>query len=147
MIRPYTPKDKTALINILKQHIPTYFEASEEQDFVNYLDNEIQDYFIVEHNSTIIGSGGINYFPEEKTARLSWDIIHPDMQKQGIGRELSQYRIKLIRSNPSIDVLVVRTTQLVYPFYQKLGFELQKIEKDYWAKDFDLYQLQLRVKN
>lgn len=28
----------------------------------------------------------------------------------------------------------VHTTQFVHDFYQKIGFQLEKIEKDYWAR-------------
>jgi hypothetical protein len=37
----------------------------------------------------------------------------------------------------------VRTTQLVYPFYQKLGFEIRKSEPDFWAPGFDLVEMEL----
>jgi hypothetical protein len=40
---------------------------------------------------------------------------------------------------------MVRTTQLVYPFYQKAGFTLDKVEQDYWANGFDLYQMMLQL--
>ena len=36
------------------------------------------------------------------------------------------------------------TSQHAYQFYEKMGFELEKIEKEYWAKNFDLYIMQTR---
>jgi hypothetical protein len=41
----------------------------------------------------------------------------------------------------SIKIISVRTTQLVYPFYQKFGLELREVVKDYWDIGFDLYRL------
>jgi len=35
----------------------------------------------------------------------------------------------------------------VYKFYEKIGFELDKVEKDFRAKNFDLYQMQMKNKN
>ncbi|QHT70729.1 GNAT family N-acetyltransferase [Rhodocytophaga rosea] len=145
MIRYFTPEDRQALISLLRLNIPQYFAPSEEQDFSEYLDTYLESYFVVEEAGKIIGCGGINYFLEEKIARLSWDIIHPDFQGKGIGRTLTQYRINQIRKNADIRKIVVRTTQLVYPFYQKMGFILEKSEKDYWAKGFDLYQMRLDI--
>lgn len=146
MIRPYSNKDKSKVIELLRQNTPEYFNPSEESDFENYLNNEVEEYFVYEYNSEIIGVGGINYFPEEKLARMSWDIIDPKAQGKGIGKKLIQYRINRLNGNPNIELIVVRTSQLAYQFYEKMGFELEKIEKDFWAKNFDLYQMQMHNK-
>ncbi len=145
MIRAYSESDKPEVIKLLQLNTPEYFDPSEEIEFIDYLDNKIEDYFVVLRKSKIVGAGGINYFPDENTSRISWDIIHPDFQGKGVGKELTQYRIELIKMNSKkIELIVVRTTQLTYKFYEKMGFVLDKIEKDFWAKDFDLYQMVMR---
>ena len=147
MIREYSKKDKSKIIELLRQNTPEYFDPSEKSDFENFLDNEVEDYFVYEENSEVIGAGGINYFPEEKLARISWDMIEPKSQGKGIGKKLTQYRINHLIGNSKIDFIIVRTTQLVYKFYEKMGFELEKVEKDFWAKNFDLYQMKMNNKN
>lgn len=141
MIRLYNHSDKSELINLIRLNTPNYFHPSEEKDFIHYLDNEIEDYFVLEENGKIIGTGGINYFPEKKLARLSWDMVHPNYHGKGLGSEITKFRIDHIRKNTVINAIEVRTSQLVFKYYQKMGFELEKIEKDYWAKGFDLYQM------
>ena len=141
MIRPYTSKDKQELLALLKLNIPKYFAAAEESDFREYLEQHVEDYYVYETDGQILASGGINYFPDAGQARISWDIVHPDFQGRGIGKKLTQHRIDRIKSNPTINLIMVRTTQLVYPFYEKMGFVLEKIEKDFWAEGFDLYQM------
>jgi ribosomal protein S18 acetylase RimI-like enzyme len=91
----------------------------------------------------LIGAGGINFTPDGTQARLSWDFLHPDFQRQGMGKKLTLHRIREIKKNPAIRSISVRTSQLAYAFYQKLGFELQKIVKDFWAEGFDLYEMKL----
>lgn len=145
MIRTYTPDDQPALLAILQHNISQYFAPSEEQDFIDYLDRHVEDYYVVEDNGHVIGAGGINYFPDEHTARLSWDLIHPDYQGRGIGGRLVRHRIDRIKERPAIRDIIVRTTQLVYPFYEKYGFVLEKVEKDFWAPGFDLYQMRMAV--
>ncbi|MBU2949649.1 GNAT family N-acetyltransferase [Tamlana agarivorans] len=147
MIRKYTKKDRHQVITLLRQNTPKYFASSEETDFENYLKNEVEDYFVYEQNSIIIGTGGINYFPTEKTARLSWDMIHPKHQGKGIGKALTQYRINYLLENQNIEFIVVRTTQLAFQFYEKMGFMLMSIEKDYWAENFDLYEMKMPIKS
>jgi ribosomal-protein-alanine N-acetyltransferase len=147
MIRAYSESDKPEVIKLLQLNTPEYFDPSEEIEFIDYLDNKIEDYFVVLRKSKIVGAGGINYFPDENMSRISWDMIHPDYQGKGVGKELIQYRIELIKaSSKNIELIVVRTSQLTYKFYKKMGFELDKIEKDFWAKGFDLYQMIIKNK-
>lgn len=143
MIRPYRKEDKEELLALMRHHIPRYFAASEESDFNRYLDHEAEDYFVVEESGQIIGSGGVNYFPEDRIARISWDFVHPEFQGKGVGKKLTQYRIEHIKNKAPVNTIVVRTSQMAYQFYQKLGFDLEKIEKDFWAKDYDLYQMKM----
>jgi len=141
MIRKYTREDKTAVVDLLKINTPEYFDLSEEKDLIAYLENELEDYFVVEIESVIVGAGGINYFPEERIARISWDMIHPDFQGRGVGKTLIQYRIDHIKAKSFYNTIEVRTSQLVAKFYHKMGFEIVSIKKDYWAKGYDLYQM------
>ena len=113
MIREYSNKDKPKVIELLRKNTPEYFDISEENDFENYLENEIKDYYVFEENSKIIGAGGINYFTEQKVARISWDMIDPRYQGNGIGKKLTKYRINHLNSNSKIESIIVRTTQLV----------------------------------
>ncbi len=140
-IRPYEEQDREALLTLLQLNIPRFFDESELSDLHEYLTRFREDYFVVEEKGIVIGAGGVNYFPEENTARLSWDFIHPDYQGRGVGRKLVEHRLQLLRTNPDVQRVVVRTTQLVYRFYEKMGFVLVKTQKDFWAEGFDLYQM------
>ena len=145
MIRAYQTSDKKQLIELLRLNIPTYFDESEEADFVEYLNRQVEDYFVVDIDGKIAGAGGINYFPDSKTARLSWDIVHPDLHGKGIGKTLTHFRIATVKNNPNIEHIVVRTSQLVFRFYEKMGFKTVEIEQDYWAKGFHLYLMKLGI--
>ena len=146
MIRKYIEKDKPDLIKLLRLNTPRFFSPSEEKDFIDYLNRHSENYFVVEKSNQIIGAGGINYgFDNGTTARISWDMIHPNKQGKGIGTKLTSYRIDEIKKNTHISKIVVRTTQLVYKFYEKNGFQLEKSEKDFWAEGFDLYEMKIQL--
>ena len=147
MIREYSYKDKPKVLELLQLNIPEFFDASEEKDLDHYLEHEIEDYFVVEEDNRIIGSGGINYLTTEKIARISWDIISPNSQGKGIGKKLLQHRIDHLKGNQKVKIIEVRTSQLVYQFYEKMGFTLENIEKNFWAQGFDLYQMKLKNKD
>ncbi|MGM0580709.1 MAG: GNAT family N-acetyltransferase [Bacteroidota bacterium] len=141
-IRPYIASDKAAVLQLFDLNTPQYFDKTERAGLIHYLDNETEDYFVVEEQGEIVGAGGINYEPQAKTAAISWDIIKPNQHGKGIGRKLTQYRIQHINTKDEIELIVVRTSQHTNKFYEKMGFKLLKVEKDYWAEGFDLYEME-----
>tara|TARA_B110000285_G_scaffold234402_1_gene311224 strand:+ start:2948 stop:3142 length:195 start_codon:yes stop_codon:yes gene_type:complete len=61
----------------------------------------------------------------------------------GIGRKLLNHRLSLLKSEKSIQKIIVRTSQITFLFYEKFGFELKEVKKDYWSKGFDLYHMEI----
>lgn len=143
MIKAYQNLDQKKLLQLLRLNTPQYFDPAEEKDFIEYLEKDSDHYFVFENNNELIGCGGINYFHEESLARIAWDMVHPNHHGKGVGKQLVQFRINEIKKKTGIDKIVVRTSQFTFQFYQKMGFELEKIEKDFWAKGFDLYQMNI----
>lgn len=141
IIRNYKPSDKVALTTIMQLLIPQYFNYNEMADFQLYLNNEIEEYYIIEEKGIIIGCGGINTFPQEKLGKISWDMMHPTAQGKGYGSKLLNFRIQKLIANQAIDKIQVRTSQLAYPFYNKHGFILKQVIPNYWAAGYDLYDL------
>lgn len=140
-IRAYHPGDKPELIKLIKLNVPEYFDESEIDDLDDYLEHKVEQYFVAEYENTIVGAGGINFDDNYKTGKISWDFIDPQFQGRGIGQKLLKHRLDLMQSIKSIDNIKVRTSQLAYKFYEKNGFVLRNIIKDYWAKGFDLYDM------
>ena len=132
-IREYQPTDKNAVIDLIRQNTPAYFAPKEEADFSNYLDSERELYFVLLLNKKVVGCGGINFTKDKASGKISWDIIHPQYQGKSLGAQLLKYRI---------EILTVRTSQLAYKFYEKQGFTLKEIQRDYWAKGFDMYSME-----
>lgn len=145
-IREFTLQDKEGVVSIFKLNTPQYFSPDEEKDLRNYLENEIERYYVLEVESKVIGGGGINIGEDKITGKISWDLLHPDYQGQGFGTFLLKYRIERLREFKDLQEITVRTSQLAYKFYEKSGFKLTEKVEDYWAKGFDLYKMVLRVK-
>ncbi len=145
MIKPYSSEHKNDLINLIRLNTPRYFDVSEEIELIKYLDSQTEDYYVVEKDEKIIGCGGINYEVDKNSAFISWDIIHPDYQGKGIGKELLEFRINKIKTMGLYSQIIVRTSQFTFKFYGKAGFKLIEIVKDYWAKGFNLYYMELKL--
>jgi ribosomal protein S18 acetylase RimI-like enzyme len=142
-IRPYSDQDKESVQNLFQLNVPEYFSIDEEKDLVYYLENEIQLYFVLEVEDKIVGSGGINFSEDEIQAKISWDLLHPNYQRKSFGTKLLKHRLDLLETMHSVKTITVRTSQLAYLFYEKSGFKLKEVVKDYWAKGFDLYLMEL----
>ena len=143
MIRPYQEADRSALLAIMQQHIPEFFDPAELKDFDQYLQSELEDYFVVEEDGRVLAGGGINYLSNTKRARISWDMVHSDHVGKGIGGKLLEHRIDLIRQQGSFESIDVRTSQLAIDFYHRFGFQMIAEESDYWGTGIDLKHLLL----
>jgi [ribosomal protein S18]-alanine N-acetyltransferase len=145
-IRSYTASDKTTLISILRKNTPKYFAPEEEIEFVHFLEDQIEEYFVVEYQGSIVGSGGINFFDKGKTAVISWGMIDPDHHGQGLGSYLLNFRIERVVSIHRPERFLVRTAQFTYKFFEKFGFKLIHTEKDFWTQGIDLYEMEYDLK-
>ncbi len=140
-IREYETNDKEAVMDLLRLNTPEFFAAEEEHDLKNYLENERELYYVLVYDDKIVGCGGINFEDSTTTGKISWDIFNPDYQGKSLGTRLLKHRIEKLQSIDSIQKIMVRTSQVAYKFYEKQGFELLEISKDYWAEGFDMYNM------
>ena len=147
IIRAYTANDKNAMLGILQANTPQYFSPEEEMDLINYFENEIEYYFVAEIASKVIGGGGVNFNEDKTIAKISWDILHPNYQDKGIGTQLINYRINMLKNFQNIKKITVRTSQFANKFYEKRGFKLISITKDFWAKGYDLFYMEVQAVN
>lgn len=141
IIRAYEKSDKELVLDLFRRNTPKYFAIDEESDFIDYLENERELYYVLLHKSRVVGCGGINFNFNQALARISWDIIHPEYQNKNFGTQLLNYRIDKINSFSHIEKIMVRTSQFAFPFYEKNGFRLIEIHKNYWAKGIDMYKM------
>ena len=144
IIREYIPADKNSVMELIRLNTPGYFASEEEADLSEYLENKRELYYVLLYNEKIVGCGGINFADNKTTGKISWDILHPMYQGKTLGTLLLKYRIEKLKSIGSIKRITVRTSQAAYGFYEKQGFVLNEIKKDYWAKGFDMYNMELK---
>lgn len=146
LIRTYTNTDSPFVLQLLQLNTPVAFAPEELADFQHYLSTEKEDYFVVELNDQLVTCGGINYFQKEGHARISWDMVHPEHQGKGIGKELLHYRLERIEQQ-GIQAVQVRTSQFAEAFYARAGFKTKEITPDYWSVGYDLYDMWLQFES
>jgi [ribosomal protein S18]-alanine N-acetyltransferase len=143
-IREYETKDRNQVINLIRLNTPKYFAVDEEEDLNKYLETERELYYVLLYDQKLVGCGGINFADNKTTGKISWDILHPDYQGKSLGTKLLKYRIDKLNSIDGIKKITVRTSQVAYKFYEKQGFKLFEIKKDYWAEGFDMYNMEYK---
>jgi len=146
-IRKFESSDREKVINLLRMNTPDFFSPNEEKDLIYYFDFHADNYYVIENQNNIIGAAGFNLSVDGKTVHLSWDIIHPEYQRKGVGSELTRFRIERIKAIETVQTLAVRTSQLAYKFYEKFGLILRETVRDYWDEGFDLYRMECDIKD
>ena len=58
--------DKEAVMNLIKLNTPDFFAEEETNDLSNYLDKEIELYYVLLVDGKVVGCSGIN-FEEKRT--------------------------------------------------------------------------------
>jgi len=143
MIRNFHPSDRNALLEILKRNVPTNFAPEEVEDFEQYLALYAENYQVFEHNGKVVGGSGYNVLPETKEGRISWIFFNPEYTGKGLGSQLAYHVLGMLKNEPYVEKLVVRTSQMASPFFEKFGFKLTDVQKDYWAQGIDLHYMEM----
>ena len=144
MIRSYQTQDRDILTHIFRMNVPKYFDSNEEKDFIEYLVTYGNTYLVLEENQRIIGGSGYYFNDQDSSGRITWIFFHPDHSGRGLGRMAVEYCLNQLRLDDRIRELIVTTSQHAYRFFEKFGYKVHYIQKDYWGKGLDLYEMKMQ---
>lgn len=142
MIRPYQSTDKEDLIKVFKLNVPKYFDPKETKMFEGYLERKGDTYFTMEIDDKIIGGAGCYVREGDYSGRITWIFFDPNYAGRGYGREIVEYCFSLLRKDKRVKSFGVRTSQLAFEFFEKMGYHTTLIEKNYWGEGLDLYDME-----
>ena len=143
-IRPYRNEDLEAVVAIFRSNIPKYFTTAEEAGLYEFLDGYAEDYYVIEASGEVVGSGGIALNElESPTVSLCWGMVHRDHLGTGLGKKLTEFRIKYAREKYGDVPLTIGTSQHTQGFYKKFGFRLTECEKDGYGPGIDTCKMRL----
>lgn len=143
IIRKYIKADLEKLVEIFNLNVPKNFDPKELDYFIDYFEKNADTYFTLESGNRIIGGVGYEIRESDKSGRINWIFLHPDFVGAGHGKAAAEHCLKILRSDPGAEVLIVRTSQLAYKFFERLGYNLVQTEKDHWGKGLDLYLMNM----
>ncbi len=139
LIRPYAAGDKEILLDIFRKNIPRYFDAKEINDLEGYLDQYPTQQYILEIDGNVVGTAGISHDDDGVTGRISWVFFDPTHQGQGHGRLMMRYVLTKLESDKQLAGVIVRTSQHAADFFEKFGFAVKLVRRNFWGKGLDLH--------
>ena len=143
-IRPYIPEDLEAVVAIFRSNIPKYFTPEEEPGLYEFLGSYAEDYYVIDVDGEIVGSGGIaRNILENPTVSLCWGMVRKDHLGTGLGKKLTEFRINYARERYGELPLMIGTSQHTQGFYEKFGFRLTEYEKDGYGPGIDMCKMRL----
>lgn len=143
-IRPYRPTDLEAVVSIFRSNIPKYFTPEEEPGLRDYLGEHAEHYYVLESEGEVVGSGGIAYNElENPTVSLCWGMVRNDRLGTGLGKLLTEFRIRLARRKFAGLPLTIGTSQHTKGFYETFGFRLNERTKDGYGPGIDMCRMRL----
>lgn len=144
MFRQYSNADKKSCLKIFKSNVPLYFSSRETKEFEEWLP-KMENYFVLEIDNKIIGSGGW-FLKDEQTAGLSYGIIRKKYQKQGWGRILLNFRLEIIKArHPQVKKIEIDTSQKTAPFFEHFGFSTESVHPQFYGEGLDKYVMGLKL--
>lgn len=139
-VRPYALSDKQACLAIFDGNVPDFFDSTERSDFAAFLDSPNGEYLVLERESAVMGCGG--FAKEDRgQARLTWGMVDRRFHGEGLGRLLAEYRLQAIEDAGDFAEVELFTSQIVAPFFVKLGFAIAEVDKDGFAPGIDKVQM------
>jgi GNAT superfamily N-acetyltransferase len=119
-LRTWTPGDTSACMEIYRLNAPDRFPTEVEKDFEERLTKDDRSMLVVEHDGRVIACGGQAQTKDE--AWLCYGLIHPEYQRQGVGRLLLLSRLARFEVPPGICVRICAVAASI-GYYQQFGFK------------------------
>lgn len=135
-----------------KSNMPRFFAAAELDDYSRWLDGLIarhqpeagaDNYFVAVSGDRVVGCGGFHLDLEKREATMAWGLISSRHHKKGWGKKLFLHRLHVIRSLCPPCKVILDTTQHSFPFFEKFGFEVVQVTKDFYGEGLDRYDMAL----
>ena len=144
-LRPYTGAERERCMAIFQSNIPPYFFQNEEKAFADFLDVPNCPYYVAERSGEIVGCGGYWIDTEKQMAGMVWGMVRRDRQKDGVGTFLLLNRLQGIAIQLTNCTVHLDTSQHTFTFFQKFGFDVQKISENYYGEGLHRYDMTLQI--
>lgn len=143
--KPYTAERHDECIELFKSNVPKFFDASETDDYSNYLKQHGgEDYWCAFIQNQLVGAGGIFVRPNG-VGRLVWGMIRQDLHRKGYGKQLIVFRLKKLASIPGVETIQLDTTQYNPGFFRRFGFCEVSVKENFYCPGLHSHEMELKL--
>jgi predicted N-acetyltransferase YhbS len=149
-IRPYTEADLNACLALFDSNSPPYFDAAERADYEQFLRDPADrgEYYVLEQGAEVVACGGVwvkdGGEGGQSWGGLSWGMVRGNLHGQGLGSQLTTYRLDQLRAKPEVQEIRIETSQLTEGYYAQFGFVTVQRRPDGFAPGLDEVKMVLK---
>jgi ribosomal protein S18 acetylase RimI-like enzyme len=141
-VRDFSTQDADSCLSVFDSNIPKFFVPAEREEFREFLAALPGPYLVIEAEARIVACGGWAGSGCEEAA-LCWGMVEGSLHRQGIGRLLTEARLKGIRQSGTISRVLLNTSQHTTAFYERFGFVVVSVVPDGYAPGLDRCEMAL----
>lgn len=147
LVRGYRSSDRDACLALFRGNVPDFFAASEEAQFAGFLDRQAAKcaYQVIVRDGHIVACGGHVTESDGITASFCWGMVERGRHRTGLGRLLTEARLRAARATPGVRQVRLDTSQHTQGFYARFGFETVAVVKDGYDPGLDRWDMLLRL--
>lgn len=139
--REMTTEDLEGCLQVFDSNVPRFFTAPERDEFHEFLLALPGPYYVLERESGLLACGGYAVTLETGVADLCWGMVRSDLHGRGLGRALTEMRIRRALEDPATKRMELNTSQHTAGFYEKLGFRTVRMTPDGYGPGLDRHDM------
>jgi N-acetylglutamate synthase-like GNAT family acetyltransferase len=122
-MRDFTTTDLDGCLAVFDSNVPKFFKTDERDEFIGFLQALPGPYYVIEdEKGQIVACGGYGIKPGTSIADLCWGMVRQDLHGSGLGRLLTEERMRRALALEDISDFALSTSQLTTGFYEQMGF-------------------------
>jgi predicted N-acetyltransferase YhbS len=120
--RRFDRKDLSQCLELYALNEPGRFPEGVAQQYKKSLSEEHSYHLVTESDGRIIASGGISYYTRADWVVLSFGLVRPSHQGQGLGTALLLPRLALLKPGRFSYHIFIFAVEESFGFYRRFGF-------------------------
>jgi GNAT superfamily N-acetyltransferase len=148
-VRPYTPADHGACVELLRTNVPDFALPHEVAEYAEWLARatargEVR-YAVTERDGALLACGGLARAETAPVATLCWGLVRRDRHGEGLGTALLRERLRWAAEDDGVELVAMDTSPRTVGFFARFGFRVVATAPDGYGPGLDRLDLELRL--